>query len=88
MGSGEYRRRYERRKYSSDVVFSLNGKAFTGTLKDISMGGAYVMTPSVNQVRNGDVIIIIIPFTNGKKNVKSRARVLWSGGDGFAVEFL
>jgi len=87
MGTGEFRRRYERKNYSSDVVFSRKGKAFTGTLKDISMGGAFVMTLSVNQVQQGDVVTISIPFTSGKKSIKRRARVLWTSGEGFAVEF-
>ncbi len=88
MGTGEFRRRYERRSYQSDVIFSLKGYAFGGMLKDISMGGAFVLTLSVNQVQKGDVITISIPFTSGKKNVKRRAKVLWTSGDGFAVEFL
>ena len=88
MGTGEFRRRYERKRYHSDVVFSLKGYAFGGTLKDISMGGAFVLTLSVNQVQKGDVITINIPFTSGTKNVKRRARVLWTSGEGFAVEFL
>ncbi len=87
MGTGEFRRRYERKRYHSDVVFSLKGYAFGGTLKDISMGGAFVLTLSVNQVQKGDVITINIPFTSGAKNVKRRARVLWTSGEGFAVEF-
>ena len=87
MGTGEFRRRYERRNYNTDIIFSLKGKAFAGTLKDISMGGAFVMTLSVNQVHKGDVITTSIPFTNGKKNIKRRARVLWTNGEGFAVEF-
>ncbi len=88
MGTGEFRRRYERKSYHSDVIFSLNGYAFAGTLKDISMGGAFVKTLSVNQVQKGDVITISIPYTSGKKNIKRRARVHWTSGDGFAVEFL
>lgn len=88
MGTGEFRRRYERKSYNSDVVFSLKGFAFAGTLKDISMGGAFVMTLSVNQVQKGDVITISIPFTSGQKNIKRKASVLWTSGDGFAVEFL
>ena len=87
MGNGEFRRRYERKSYHSDVVFSLKGYAFAGTLKNISMGGAFVLTLSVNQVQKGDVITINIPFTNGNKNIKRRARVLWTSGEGFAVEF-
>jgi hypothetical protein len=88
MGTGEFRRRYERKSYSSDVVFSLRGYAFAGTLKNISMGGAFVLTMSVNQVQKGDVISLSIPFTSGKKNIKRQASVLWTSGDGFAVEFL
>ena len=88
METGEFRRRYERKSYNSDVVFSLKGYAFAGTLKDISMGGAFVLTLSVNQVQKGDLITLSIPFTSGKKNIKREARVLWTSGKGFAVEFL
>ena len=88
MATSEFRRRYERKSYHSDVVFSLKGYAFAGTLKDISMGGAFVLTLSVNQVEKGDVITINIPFTSGKKNINRRARVLWTSGEGFAVEFM
>ncbi|BBO66708.1 hypothetical protein DSCA_06380 [Desulfosarcina alkanivorans] len=87
MGTGEFRRRYERKNYNTDVVFSLQGKAYAGTLKDISMGGAFVMTLSVNQVYKGDVIVISIPYTSGQKNIKRRAKVLWTSGEGFAIEF-
>ena len=88
MGTGEFRRRYERKRYQSDVIFSLKGYAFGGALKDISMGGAFVLTLSVNQVQKGDIITISIPFTSGRNNMKRQARVLWTSGDGFAVEFL
>jgi hypothetical protein len=87
MGTGEFRRRYERKNYNSEVIFSLQGKAYAGTLKDISIGGAFVATLSVNQVYKGDVITISIPFTDGRKNIKRRARVLWTSGEGFAIEF-
>lgn len=87
MGNGEFRRRYNRKNYNSDVIFALKGMSFAGTLRDISMGGAFVMTLAVNQVYKGDLITISIPFTDGKKNIKKRARVLWTSGEGFAVEF-
>lgn len=88
METGDFRRRYERKRYNSDVIFVLKEKAYAGTLKDISMGGAFVITLSVNQVHQGDLITISIPFTDGKKNIKQRARVLWTSGEGFAVEFI
>lgn len=88
MGTGEFRRRYERKQYSSDILFSLQGRAYAGTLKDISVGGAFVMTLSADQVSKDDLILINIPFTSGSKIMKRRARVLWTSGEGFAVEFL
>jgi len=87
MRSGEFRRRYERKRYNCDIIISQNGMAFAGTLKDISMGGAFVLTLSVNQVCKGDVISLNIPFTDGKENITRRAKVLWTSGEGFAVEF-
>ena len=87
MDSSEFRRRYERKQYSSDVVFSLQDKAYAGTLKDISMGGAFVITLSVNQLSRGDVVVVSIPFTSGKNSIKRRGRVLWTNNEGFALEF-
>ena len=87
MDSVEFRRRYARKNYSSDVIFSFKEKAYAGTLKDISMGGAFIVTLSVNQVDRGDVVVISIPFTDGRKNIKRRGQVLWSNDEGFALEF-
>jgi hypothetical protein len=47
-----------------------------------------VITLSVNQVHQGDLITINIPFSDGKKNISQRAKVLWTSGEGFAVEFI
>ena len=88
MGYTEFRRRYERKNYSTDIIFSVKGKAFAGNLKDISIGGAYVITLSVNQVSKGDLVTLSIPYTNGKGNIKRRAKVIWTSGEGFAAEFV
>jgi hypothetical protein len=88
MGYKEFRRRYERKKYDTDIIFSVKGKAFAGSLKNISIGGAYVVTLSVNQISKGDVVTLSIPYTSGKGNIKRRAKVIWVSGEGFAVEFL
>lgn len=88
MESGEFRRRYERKQYGSEIIFSAKGRAYAGTLKDISLGGAFVVTQAVNQIDKGEKVILSIPFTNGKKSVKRKGRVLWTNNEGFAVEFL
>ena len=35
----------------------------------------------------GDVVIISIPFTDGRKSIKRKGRVLWNNNEGFALEF-
>ncbi|PID39170.1 MAG: hypothetical protein CR984_07765 [Proteobacteria bacterium] len=50
-------------------------------------GGAFVMTPSVNQVYKGANIALTIPYTDGTKHIQCRGRVLWTSGEGFAIEF-
>jgi Tfp pilus assembly protein PilZ len=87
MEAGEFRRRYERKKYGSEVIFSCNGRAYAGTLRDICLGGAFVMTLDVNQLGRGDVVILSIPFTDGRKSVKRKGRVSWTNNEGFAIEF-
>lgn len=87
METGDFRRRYDRRSYITDVVFSLEGRSYAGTLKDVSLGGAFVQTGSVNHAQKGDEVTISIPFTNGQKSVKRRARVLWVNEEGFAIGF-
>ena len=88
MDSADFRRRYERKNYSSEVIFSSKDRAYAGTLKDISMGGAFIMTLSANQVERGDVVVVSIPFTDGRKSIKRRGRVLWRNNEGFALEFV
>lgn len=87
MATGEFRRRHERKSYNTEVTFSFRERAYTGLLKDISMGGAFVTTLSAGHLGQGDEIVISIPYTSGSKHIKRRAKVLWSRGDGFAVEF-
>lgn len=87
MGYKEFRRRYERKRYGADVIFDIDGKSFAGTLKDISVGGAYVFTMALAGVKKGDLVTLNIPYTSGSGGIKRRAKVVWTTNDGFAVEF-
>ena len=83
-----FRRRHERKEYGTNIVFSSKDRAYSGNLSNISVGGAFVTTSSVNQVSVGEVITISIPFTDGRKHVRRKARIKWENDEGFAVEFL
>ena len=84
----DLRRRHERKDYGTNIVFAIKDRAYSGLLKNISIGGAFIATSSVNQVSVGDVLTINIPFTDGRKHLRRKARIKWGNNEGFAVEFL
>ncbi|MGD8845551.1 MAG: PilZ domain-containing protein [Desulfobacteraceae bacterium] len=85
--SHSYRRQYERKDYDVDVVFANDNKVFQGCLKDISLGGAFIMTKHAGQLFEGDVVTISIPFTNGANHVRRSGRIIWKNSTGFAITF-
>lgn len=86
--SFEYRRQYERKNYSADIMFASGNQIFRGGLKNISVGGAFIITRDVNQLYEGELVSLSIPYTNGSKHVKRKGRVLWKNDAGFAVGFI
>ena len=83
-----FKRIHERKKYAAEIIFSHKDKAYAGSITNISLGGAFIATASVNQFNSGDVVTLSIPFTTGKKHVKRKGRIQWSNNDGFAIEFI
>jgi hypothetical protein len=69
-------------------MFAAGNQMFRGGLKNISVGGAFIMTRDVNQLSEGELVSLSIPFTNGYKHVKRKGRVLWKNDIGFAVGFI
>lgn len=82
-----FRRSHERKRYEADVIFSHKKHAYAGNLKNISLGGAYIISKNVNQFSSGDLVTMSIPFSTGKKSVKRKGRVRWLNNEGFAIEF-
>ena len=82
-----FKRIHERKSYMKEVMFSHKDKAYAGYIKNISLGGAYIVTRSVNQFSTGDTITLSIPFTTGRKHVKRKGRIQWTNDEGIAIEF-
>jgi len=87
MSRLDYTRRYERKLYRADIIFAHKGKLYNGTLKDISLGGAFIMMPNVEDFFVGDTITISIPYSSGDNHVKRDGHIKWLNDEGFAVEF-
>jgi hypothetical protein len=84
----DQRRFHERKKYAAEIVFHHANRLYAGSLKDISLGGAYIETYSVNQFCKEDIITLSIPFSSGGNNIKRRGSIKWLNNVGFAVEFI
>lgn len=83
-----FRRLYERKEYVTEIVFLHINRLHKGTLKNISVGGAYIEIKCVNQFLPKDVVTMNIPFSTGEKSIKRRGRIKWRNNEGFAVEFI
>ena len=82
-----YTRRHERKLYGADVIFAHKGRLHNGTLKDIRLGGAFIITTMPNKYSVGDKITVSIPFTAGDTHIKRDGHITWLNDEGFAVEF-
>ena len=83
-----FNRRYERKIYGAHVSFAHQNKVYNGILRNISLGGVFIITPIVNGFAQGDTITVSIPFASNDKHVKRKGRITRLSDEGFAVEFL
>lgn len=84
----DFRRYHERKKYPAEIVFHHANRLYAGSIKDISLSGAFVETHCVNQFSTMDIVTLSIPFSTGKNNIKRRGRIRRLNNAGFAVEFI
>ena len=84
----DFNRKNPRKVYNTQIVFAHENRAYNATLRNVSLGGAFIATRDVNQVSNDDVVTITIPYTSSKKNVRRRGVVVWKNDEGFAIEFI
>ncbi|MGD9211413.1 MAG: PilZ domain-containing protein [Desulfobacteraceae bacterium] len=82
------KRAYDRKKYGANILFVHNNKSFSGKIKDISLSGAFVITPHAGQFSKNDMVTINIPFVNQQSHVSRTGRIVRITAGGFAVEFL
>jgi hypothetical protein len=83
-----YRRLHERKNASAEIVFYHADRLYTGSLKDVSLGGAYVETPCVGHFSTKDMVTLRISFSSGGDKVKCKGRIQWLHNSGFGIEFI
>jgi hypothetical protein len=80
-------RMFDRKKYGANILFVHKNKSYSGKIKDISLSGAFVITPHVNHFSKDDIVIINIPFVNNRSHVSRNGRIVRITEEGFAVKF-
>jgi len=68
-----FKRKYERKNYSTDIYFSVKSKAFPAVIQNISLGGALINHDSAPKIFEGEIITVNIPFSTTKRSVKRKA---------------
>ena len=81
-----YKRVNKRLDYKAAVVFSMNARISTATVRNISKGGAAIQAADSPSI--GEMLTISIPFAQKQKNVRRKAIVCWVSKDVFGVKFI
>jgi Tfp pilus assembly protein PilZ len=83
----DFKRTHERKNYTAEVLFSHNERMYSGTVRNISLGGVFIETAETGRFALGDTVVLSIPFTDGGKHIKREGRIKWKAHHGFAVAF-
>ena len=79
-------RKIKRSICNRQVSFSADGKAYEGTIENISNVGTLILTATPAQIQQEQEISITI--TNADGGEQKKARVVWADEHAFGAEFL
>jgi PilZ domain len=82
------KRFFERAEFIGDAEIELRGQRLPARLRDLSVGGAYVVTTAVVPVHDEEVVVRIVLPAIADKGLRSLGgTVRWIRADGFGVQF-
>ena len=82
---GEDPRQHPRKHYRKAIFFTSKGKNYKGLISNISRGGAHIITK--DKFYAGQMIRIVIPGNQKRKDVKLKGWVARLSPEGFGVRF-
>ena len=78
-------RQHPRTPCSMITEYIFDNQAYKGTIKDISLGGAFILSSQVFPV--GRRISQSFFFPNFEIPIRSESKIIWGNGKGFGVQF-
>jgi PilZ domain len=79
-------RKIERTICSRQVLFSIDGHEYEGTIENISNEGTLILTPTPLELHQHAVIVITI--SSADQTDMKKARIVWSDSQAFGAKFL
>ena len=87
MPFGE-RRLYERKPCSRMIAIHASEDSYSGHMRDLALGGAFIEPPYGSKVRIGQELILTIPFGLRNDHISITAKIAWSQPGGIGVRFI
>ncbi|GAC1585755.1 MAG: hypothetical protein NVS3B20_27680 [Polyangiales bacterium] len=81
------KRQFERADFGAEVEVHLQGKQFRAHLRDLSVGGAYVVSTEKLAFGTTIKLVLILPAIMEKGPRTLTGIVRWVKADGFGVQF-
>lgn len=82
------RRQFLRKECIRMIGINDYAKLYSGHLRDLALGGAFVEPKGGNISEIGQELLLSIPFGLREGYVNIQAKVAWHSGDGIGVWFL
>ncbi len=82
------RRLYERKTCGIAIDIDVNFQRYTGHLRNLSLGGAYIEPSSNLNLKVGKELVITIPYRQRRGFVSVRGRIARAKSDGLAITFI
>ena len=80
-----HKRGCSRKPCSVDVDYARDGRAFKGSIKNVSVNGLFIETSE--QFSPGQTITLTFSLPNHSKPFKTKAQVIWHSANGVGVQF-
>ncbi|MCG6910482.1 MAG: PilZ domain-containing protein [Deltaproteobacteria bacterium] len=75
-----------RKNFEKQISFTIRNRSYQAICKDISNGGLFIQTDEVFSV--GQVVILNIPFSNGRREIKVPAEIVRVSSEGIGLRFM
>lgn len=83
-----FRREKIRKNYHNEITVFINSNIFSAKIKDISLGGARVISENMPTFGRGSEIYVTIPYAKKIGYLTKKAIVRWNDNNHFGFQFI